>query len=132
MPAFVGFANWMIPLQIGASDMAFARMNNFSFWLLPAAGFATWLYTLLLPSIEGAASGGSLTAPLNHLMPPPVSSFDPILQGFVASLLANTALLVIVSLLAPARQRDIEQARIFVDGDEIGRASCRERVCQDV
>lgn len=35
MPAFVGFANWMIPLQIGASDMAFARMNNFSFWLLP-------------------------------------------------------------------------------------------------
>jgi cytochrome c oxidase subunit 1 len=38
MPAFVGFANWMIPLQIGASDMAFARMNNFSFWLMiPAA-----------------------------------------------------------------------------------------------
>src|SRR5260364_32741 len=37
MPAFVGFANWMLPLQIGASDMAFARMNNFSFWLLPPA-----------------------------------------------------------------------------------------------
>src|ERR1700748_3987299 len=37
MPAFVGFANWMIPLQIGASDMAFARMHNFSFWLLPVA-----------------------------------------------------------------------------------------------
>ena len=37
MPAFVGFANWMVPLQIGASDMAFARMNNFSFWLLPPA-----------------------------------------------------------------------------------------------
>ena len=35
MPAFVGFANWMIPLQIGAPDMAFARMNNLSFWLLP-------------------------------------------------------------------------------------------------
>ena len=38
MPAWVGFANWLIPLQIGASNMAFARMNNFSFWLLPAAG----------------------------------------------------------------------------------------------
>ena len=39
MPAFVGFANWQIPMMIGAGDMAFARMNNFSFWLLPAAGF---------------------------------------------------------------------------------------------
>ena len=38
MPAFVGFANWMIPLQVGASDMAFARMNYFSFWLLFFAG----------------------------------------------------------------------------------------------
>ncbi|MDE2270603.1 MAG: cbb3-type cytochrome c oxidase subunit I, partial [Xanthomonadaceae bacterium] len=35
MPAFVGFANWLIPMQIGAPDMAFARLNNFSFWLLP-------------------------------------------------------------------------------------------------
>ncbi|HEX7249653.1 MAG TPA: cbb3-type cytochrome c oxidase subunit I, partial [Burkholderiales bacterium] len=30
MPAAVGFANWMVPLQIGAPDMAFARMNNWS------------------------------------------------------------------------------------------------------
>ena len=34
MPAFVGFANWLVPLQIGAPDMAFARMNNLSFWLV--------------------------------------------------------------------------------------------------
>jgi cytochrome c oxidase subunit 1 len=42
MPAFVGFANWMMPLQIGASDMAFARMNNFSFWLLIPAASCWW------------------------------------------------------------------------------------------
>ena len=30
MPAFVGFANWLIPMQIGAPDMAFPRMNNLS------------------------------------------------------------------------------------------------------
>src|SRR4051795_4103091 len=34
MPAFVGFANWLIPMQIGAPDMAFPRLNNWSFWLL--------------------------------------------------------------------------------------------------
>ena len=28
MPAFVGLANWMIPLQVGAPDMAVPRMNN--------------------------------------------------------------------------------------------------------
>jgi cytochrome c oxidase subunit 1 len=28
MPAFVGFANWLILMQIGAPDMAFPRMNN--------------------------------------------------------------------------------------------------------
>src|SRR6478735_1032602 len=37
MPAFVGLANWMIPLQIGAPDMALPRMNNWSFWILPFA-----------------------------------------------------------------------------------------------
>ena len=51
MPASVGFANWQVPLMIGAPDMAFARMNNWSFWLLPFAG------TLLLGSFF--APGGA-------------------------------------------------------------------------
>ena len=38
MPAFVGLANWQIPLMIGAKDMALPRMNNWSFWILPFAG----------------------------------------------------------------------------------------------
>ena len=37
MPAGVGLANWMIPLMIGAPDMALPRLNNLSFWLLPMA-----------------------------------------------------------------------------------------------
>ena len=68
MPAFVGFANWMIPLQIGASDMAFARMNNFSFWLMiPAALMLTGSF--LLPG--GAMAGGwTMYAPLSLQMGP--------------------------------------------------------------
>ena len=38
MPAFVGLANWLIPMMIGAPDMAMPRMNNWSFWILPFAG----------------------------------------------------------------------------------------------
>ena len=37
MPAFVGLANWMVPMMIGAPDMAMPRMNNWSFWILPFA-----------------------------------------------------------------------------------------------
>ena len=34
MPAFVGLANWIIPMQIGAPDMALPRMNNLSLSLI--------------------------------------------------------------------------------------------------
>lgn len=68
MPAFVGFANWMIPLQIGASDMAFARMNNFSFWLLPVA--AILLITSFFVPGGATAAGWTLYAPLSTQMGP--------------------------------------------------------------
>src|SRR5512139_2936417 len=55
MPAAVGFANWQIPMMIGAPDMAFARMNNWSFWLLPPAAILLVL-SLFVPG--GAASAG--------------------------------------------------------------------------
>mgnify|MGYP001813845029 CR=1 FL=1 len=50
MPAFVGLANWMIPLMIGAPDMALPRMNNWSFWILPVA-FGLLLATLFMPCL---------------------------------------------------------------------------------
>ena len=47
MPSFVGLANWLIPMMIGAPDMALPRMNNLSFWLLPFA-FAVLLSSLFV------------------------------------------------------------------------------------
>jgi len=66
MPAFVGFANWMIPLQIGASDMAFARMNNFSFWLLIPAALLL-VVSFFVPG-GATAAGWTLYAPLSTQM----------------------------------------------------------------
>ena len=55
MPSFVGLANWMVPLQVGAPDMALPRMNNLSFWILPFA-FVILLSSLFIPG--GAPAGG--------------------------------------------------------------------------
>ena len=38
MPILLGFANYIVPLQIGARDMAFPRLNALSYWLLLFGG----------------------------------------------------------------------------------------------
>jgi len=63
MPAFVGLGNWMIPLMIGAPDMALPRMNNLSFWILPFA-FTLLLSTLFMPG-GGPAGGWTMYPPLS-------------------------------------------------------------------
>ena len=62
MPAFVGFANWLVPMQIGATDMAFPRMNNWSFWLLIPAAMLL-MGSFFVPG-GAAASGWTLYPPL--------------------------------------------------------------------
>ena len=62
MPGFVGFANWMIPLQVGAPDMALPRLNNFSFWILPFA-FTILILSFFVPG-GAPAAGWTLYAPL--------------------------------------------------------------------
>ncbi|MFT5260499.1 MAG: cytochrome c oxidase subunit 1 [Saprospiraceae bacterium] len=62
MPAFVGLANWMLPIMIGAPDMALPRMNNFSFWILPFAG--TMLLGTLFVEGGGPAAGWTMYPPL--------------------------------------------------------------------
>ncbi|HKZ85103.1 MAG TPA: cytochrome c oxidase subunit I [Anaerolineae bacterium] len=55
IPMFAGFGNYMVPIMIGARDMAFPRLNAFSYWLFLAAG--VMLYSSFLFE-SGASSAG--------------------------------------------------------------------------
>ena len=74
-PLFVGFANCIMPLQIGAPDVAFPRLNMFSYWLFlfgglivlsgflvpgGAADFGWYAYTPLSDAIRSPGVGGDL------------------------------------------------------------------------
>jgi cytochrome c oxidase subunit I len=63
IPILAGFGNYIVPLQIGALDMAFPRVNALSFWMLPLAGIL--LYSSYL--LGGPADAGwTQYAPLSE------------------------------------------------------------------
>jgi cytochrome c oxidase subunit 1 len=43
VPILAGFANFLVPLMIGARDMAFPRLNALSFWLYLLGGLVLWM-----------------------------------------------------------------------------------------
>ena len=64
IPILIGcFGNWLVPLILGSPDIAFPRLNNLSFWLLPPA-----LFLLLIRSMveSGAGTGWTVYPPLRR------------------------------------------------------------------
>ncbi|HEY5477142.1 MAG TPA: cbb3-type cytochrome c oxidase subunit I [Tepidiformaceae bacterium] len=62
IPIWAGFGSYMVPLQIGARNMAFPRINALSFWLLPPAGLI--MFSGFLVSGGAAQAGWTAYSPL--------------------------------------------------------------------
>ena len=56
MPVLFGFANYLVPIMIGARDMAFPRLNAFSFWLTAFGGFLLYFSFLGGSGLYGAGN----------------------------------------------------------------------------
>ncbi|MBS0359262.1 MAG: cytochrome c oxidase subunit I [Proteobacteria bacterium] len=102
MPAFVGLANWQIPMMIGAPDMALPRLNNLSFWILPFA--FTILSSTLFMDGGGPDFGWTFYAPLSTKYGPPSTDymiFAIHLMGISSILGSINIIATILNLRAP-------------------------------
>lgn len=103
-PTFAGFANAIMPLQIGAPDVAFPRLNALTYWLFLFGGIMV-VSGFLLPG--GAAPFGWFAyAPLNNAVHSPGLGGDLWTMGLVVAGLSTTLgsvnfITTIISLRAP-------------------------------
>jgi cytochrome c oxidase subunit 1 len=89
MPIIFGMINYLVPLMIGARDMAFPRLNAFSFWLTFFSGFFLFLSFVAGPGLYGASgapdAGWFAIAPLTS----PAFSKGPSIDYWSLSILIS-------------------------------------------
>nr|WP_240942593.1 cytochrome c oxidase subunit I [Planosporangium thailandense] len=87
-PLVFGFANYLVPLQIGAPDVAFPRLNALSYWLYLIGGLIV-VSGFLTP--DGAADFGWFAyAPLNNVANSPGPGGDLWAMGLIVSGIGTT------------------------------------------
>lgn len=82
-PTFTGFANAVMPLQIGAPDVAFPRLNAFTYWVYLFGGLT--VISGLLTANGSAAFGWFAYAPLNAAAYSPGVGADLWVMGLAVS-----------------------------------------------
>jgi len=99
IPSFAGLGNFVVPLMLGAQDMAFPRLNALSFWLLMPAGIMFIASFMVTPFDAGWTN----YAPLSVQGPLGVTFFAIGVQFAGASSIATAVnfLVTIVTMRAP-------------------------------
>ncbi len=105
MPLVFGLANYLVPLMIGARDMAFPRLNAFSFWLTAFGGILLYFSFIGANGLYGAGNapdvGWFAYAPLTSSTFSPGHSTDFWTLGLLVSGFGSigTAINIIVTIL---------------------------------
>jgi cytochrome c oxidase subunit 1 len=113
IPLLAAFANYVVPLQVGARDMAFPRLNAFALWLFIFSGLL--LYSSFF--FEGTVSGGwTGYAPLSTSQYSPGASMDIwalSLYGIGTSSILGAINLVVTILNMRAPGMGLNQMSLF-------------------
>jgi cytochrome c oxidase subunit I len=105
MPILFGFGNYLVPLMIGARDMAFPRLNAFSFWISAFAGLLLYYSFIGGVGLSGAGSAPDVAwfayAPLTERAFSPGHSVDYWAVALLASGIGSigTAINIIATVL---------------------------------
>ena len=105
MPLVFGLANYLVPLMIGARDMAFPRLNAFSFWMTAFGGILLYFSFIGANGLYGAGNapdvGWFAYAPLTSKTFSPGHSTDYWTLGLLVSGIGSigTAINIIVTIL---------------------------------
>ena len=106
MPILFGFGNYLIPLMLGARDMAFPRLNAFSFWISAFGGLLLYFSFLGGDGLYGAGSapdvGWFAYAPLTAKVFSPGHSTDYWTLGVLLSGIGSigTALNIVTTIIS--------------------------------
>jgi len=115
-PILAAFSNYLLPLLIGANDMAFPRINAIAFWLLPTAALLIWggiFGAPFLDSLEPAQTAWTMYTPLSVEQPNP--GVDLMLLGLhLSGIAATMGAINFIATVFTERDEDVTWATLDI------------------